>query len=489
MEDGQPFISDGRSVSFRESTTRWRQYYADDVGGNAVSNPCEKNVAYGNTIIGEGSGIGSRSGSTRDREHPGRFGRWGSEPREQWSCCLWEKETPSPWSSSLSVVGDAAPNIKVSANGCSRFGSSGGVCVGGSTRDVRSISAGCENVKPRCGPGGMTTADDVRLAWGPRQPQQQAPPPSRVDIGWKHCQGQATMCSALADGGRKEANDSGPAADIGNNNGDDAVRDVQAWEDTKALVRAEGTTDQDRRYWKPVIEPERGNRRSAGAAWSLVRRPQTAKARLTGATNLKSPSSRARTARGGAEAMDTRRGGEGGGARGRSNVRPRVQDNSSDDDGGLIVSDTRDFRNERIARVVREKTDRNRSRNNGRFLASSRPKSAPPGKEEARRSISETSHEALRRGTSLTSLRKARVKSGWHHVRTLNGGGASGDLRGGRSHEGMVTAFEAGRGTGMAVEKSFVWGRSSWVKGFPSTTTMSTARVAGSVSVYSRRRE
>ena len=153
--DGKPFTPDGLTVTFIAVGRRRRQksgkqeVVADSTdGGGGLSNhhnPCllwqpsscfDDDPLYDepHNARKETWKYPSRAsaGSALASEHPGKFGRWGTEVREQWSCCLWEKEEKTN------------ENSRRPSNGVA-------------------VAGRCEIVPPRSIPGGMTTSDDVHL--------------------------------------------------------------------------------------------------------------------------------------------------------------------------------------------------------------------------------------------------------------------------------------------------------------------------------------
>lgn len=212
-EEGQPpptppplYVSDGLTVSFSAN--------GNDTRG---ADPCEQR--------------------RRSKEHSGRFGRWGLEVREQWSCCLWDEA--GAWEDS---GGDDAGYL--GADSIPADGGGGGGGGGRRSRRRRSGAAGgCEAVPPRPDPGGMTTADDVHLVWGPSQ------------------------------------RNSGGAGNGSVNTGvDGSTTRLEAW-------GASGGGFEERELWRPILASKISGC-TGGAAWSLIRhrgrRPRTANARLAG---------------------------------------------------------------------------------------------------------------------------------------------------------------------------------------------------------------
>ncbi|CAB1108551.1 unnamed protein product [Ectocarpus sp. CCAP 1310/34] len=117
-----PYVPDGLTVSFSTNGGRRRRTLHDEESA----------------ITG-----GGQTSKRPSQEHPGRFGRWGTEARERWSCCLCGDDS-------------AAGGGDDDGNGGRR----------GIVRGRVGVVGGCEAVPPRLGPGGMTAADDVRLVWG-----------------------------------------------------------------------------------------------------------------------------------------------------------------------------------------------------------------------------------------------------------------------------------------------------------------------------------
>lgn len=158
--EGEPFVPDGLTVVFAKNrkSCGWergkRHEAAGWVGGGSNSKSGAHNRAPGwqspsclnrqarcngqyNTREGYWGHPSVATDSANARNHLGKFGRWGSEVQEQWSCCLWAKKEKTN-------------------------GSSG--------RMYRGVAGGCDEVPPRSTPGGMTTANDVHLVW--RQPSE-----------------------------------------------------------------------------------------------------------------------------------------------------------------------------------------------------------------------------------------------------------------------------------------------------------------------------
>lgn len=161
--EGEPFAPDGLTVVFANNKRscgweRGKRYEAESwVGSDKGSKsgahdraPAWQSSSYlnrqarcnsqHNTREGEGYWVqpSVAADSTIAREHPGKFGRWGTEMEEQWSCCLREKEE------------------KMNENNSGKM--------------HRGMAGGCEVVPPRSTPSGMTTADDVHLVW--RRPSE-----------------------------------------------------------------------------------------------------------------------------------------------------------------------------------------------------------------------------------------------------------------------------------------------------------------------------
>lgn len=129
------------------------------VGGQAGSKPFEHCAAAGqpacSSEVGDDGGPGvvwaedcHHRPDLPLKVHSGRFGRWGTEPRNAWSCCLWEKEHDTS-------------------------------CGAGTGRESNSrngerIRGGCERARPPLKPGGMTAADNVRLLWREDYPSHSA---------------------------------------------------------------------------------------------------------------------------------------------------------------------------------------------------------------------------------------------------------------------------------------------------------------------------
>lgn len=122
-EPPPPYVADGLTVSFSTNGDRRCRTLHDEESAISGGGPTSKRPS---------------------QEHPGRFGRWGTEAREQWSCCL---------------CGDASGG----GGGGDEDGDGG---RRGRIRGRVGVAGGCEAVPPRLGPGGMTAADDVRLVWG-----------------------------------------------------------------------------------------------------------------------------------------------------------------------------------------------------------------------------------------------------------------------------------------------------------------------------------
>lgn len=159
--EGEPFAPDGLTVVFANNRRRCggergKRYEAEGwVGGGKDS----KSGAHNRAPAWQSSSCFNRQArcgnqyntpgywgessvapdSAIAREHPGKFGRWGTEVQEQWSCCLREKEE----------------NMDENSG-----------------KKYRGMAGGCEVVPPRSTPSGMTTADDVHLVW--RRPSERA---------------------------------------------------------------------------------------------------------------------------------------------------------------------------------------------------------------------------------------------------------------------------------------------------------------------------
>ncbi|CAM9881487.1 unnamed protein product, partial [Ectocarpus sp. 12 AP-2014] len=195
-----PYVPDGRTVSFSTNGGRRRRTLHDEESAISGGGPTSKRPS---------------------QEHPGRFGRWGTEAREQWSCCL---------------CGDDSGG----GGGGDEDGDGG---RRGRIRGRVGVAGGCEAVPPRLGPGGMTAADDVRLVWG----------------------------SGGGGGG-------GGGGVCGSNSGSADTGRIRR----EAWGTAQGGDD-GRELWRPMLATSVSG--GGGAAWSLIRhhrRPQTANARLAG---------------------------------------------------------------------------------------------------------------------------------------------------------------------------------------------------------------
>lgn len=226
----QPFVSDGLTVTFfrqthHEGARRSQQQRAG----------------------GWSEGLKRHPG----REHSGRFGRWGTEEaREQWSCCLWEEaDAPSSCGGGGGEQhrngGDFDADPRPSCSG----DNSGGGPGGRRRRAGGGVAGGCEVVPPHPDPGGMTTADDVRLVW----------------------RGSEHDFSGDGDGSRS-----------GSGRGAPRVRH-EAW-GADGGGKGTGDSGDDRELWRPILAT-RMSGGGGGAAWSLIghgRRPQTANARMVG---------------------------------------------------------------------------------------------------------------------------------------------------------------------------------------------------------------
>ncbi|CAM9551879.1 unnamed protein product, partial [Pylaiella littoralis] len=222
-----PFVSDGLAVRFFPRGRGQQRY-------NNRTN------CYGNNgpHAAGGAESGQETKTRPSREHSGRFERWGPEAREQWSCCLWEEgnELRTEGGGGIDSNGGNGGGIDSSSadiNDPAVY--RGGGKSGRGWQRGRGVAGGCETVPLRPGPGGMTTADDVRLVWGGSRVRQEA---------W----------GAGGDGG-------------GSGGG--------------------GGSGDDRELWRPMLATKMsgGGGGGGGAAWSLIRhrrRPQTANARMVG---------------------------------------------------------------------------------------------------------------------------------------------------------------------------------------------------------------
>ncbi|CAN0115723.1 unnamed protein product [Ectocarpus sp. 4 AP-2014] len=304
------YVPDGLTVSFSTNGGRRRRTLHD-----------EESPIFG----------GGPTSKRPSQEHPGRFGRWGTEAREQWSCCL---------------CGDDSG------------GGGGGDADGDGVRRGRirgrvGVAGGCEAVPPRLGPGGMTTADDIRLVWG---------------SGGGGGGGGGGVCGSSGSAG---------AARIRR----------EAW------GMAQGGDD-GRELWRPMLATSM--RGGGGAAWSLIRhhrRPQTANARLAG---------RKAAAAAPATAADASRGGIISNAPQARNKARRL--------GGVACGGGRECHRECDV-VYGGKHNDNNTRGRPRSFA--RPGSAPPAGTTPVRNHSNKQHAVKNTSSSLTALRSARARAGW----------------------------------------------------------------------------
>ncbi|CAN0223680.1 unnamed protein product, partial [Ectocarpus fasciculatus] len=227
-EPPPPYVPDGLTVSFSANGGRRRRRKMHDE---------ESAIAGGGALSKRPS-----------QEHSGRFGRWGTEVREQWSCCL---------------CGDGGGGGGGGGGG-REDGDSGG------PRRIRGgVAGGCEAVPPRLGPGGMTAADDVRLVWGSGSQRSNG-------SGGGGGGGVCGCGSAGAGRVRREAWGAGQGG--GGGGGDDDGREL----------------------WRPMLATSVSGG-GGGAAWSLIRhrRPQTANARLVGRKAAAAAAPAAEASRGG----------------------------------------------------------------------------------------------------------------------------------------------------------------------------------------------
>lgn len=269
--EGEPFVSDGLAVVFRGRNGRHRRKSGPEPDAR-LATTVATTITGGKGGSGSGGGGGNEcddhrnrrapawqpfssfdgdpdreeeteswgclrpAGTSLSKRHSGRFGRWGADVHEQWSCCLWESQTLTGTS------GDPG----------SRGGAGGRRGGDGSTGDR---AEGCERVRQRGSPGGMTTADDVRLKWRRHQTNPDG-------------------FGSISGGGV-----------------------VEAWGE-RDLARAGIASSRD--PWKPRISGSGFAGRSAGAAWSLVRaRPKTAHAKTKTAAFFSAPPHAAHPGRGG----------------------------------------------------------------------------------------------------------------------------------------------------------------------------------------------
>lgn len=350
-----PFVPDGLTVSFfpesdktRPRRGRRRHERSDRLSDTGLKRP--------------------------SKEHSGNFGRWGPEAREQWSCCLWDERGAAQ---SSAIGGE--------------FSTTNTTNGGGKTRGRRSGAAnGCEDVPPRPVPGGMTTADDVRLVWGASQ--------------YKN----TSTCGSETPNVRHEA-----------------------W--------GTGEGDDDRELWKPMLASRirgGGGGSCGGAAWSLIRhhrRPQTANARLVGrgmtttaaaaaaadGSNGDIPSGKGKTTAGFGAGNVCSGGGGGGGA-----VRHNIAGKSFR--GGSLHGSSRS----RPGSAPSPGTRTNR-----------RPNHNHPDNHH---------HLTKRPQSSLVALRSARARAGWQRKRPLHVGRGKGNgngvLRGNPTAGSGGTTARAGGG-------------------------------------------
>lgn len=128
--DGMQVASDGLTVTFRRRRRRRREAgYGEPFDGSGGGAPAWPATGASWQSYARSGSAGTASPS---REHTGRFGLWGTEAREQWSCCLCE----------------VRPGSRDPKNGSG-------------------IEDGCERARFCPGPGGMTAADDVHLVPAP----------------------------------------------------------------------------------------------------------------------------------------------------------------------------------------------------------------------------------------------------------------------------------------------------------------------------------